>query len=68
MASKSARFSCYFPKSNNLTNESNNKIRNLINQMKNNNSSSSAPVMGLNNILSNNGTNIADAVYAIAKS
>lgn len=50
------------------SNESNNKIRNLINQMKNNNSSSSAPVMGLNNILSNNGTNIADAVYAIAKS
>lgn len=47
--------------SNNTT-----KINQLINQIKNN--TSSAPLSGLNQVLNNNGNNIANAVYSIAKS
>ena len=44
------------------------KINQLINQIKNNSNNSSAPLTGLNQTLNNDSSNIANAVYSIAKS
>lgn len=44
------------------------KINQLINQIKNNSNNSSAPLSGLNQTLNNDSSNIANAVYSIAKS
>lgn len=43
-----------------------NKINQIINQLRNN--TSSAPLSGLNQVLNNNGNDIANAVYSIVKS